>query len=257
MLFSSEALVLKRTPLTNNDMLLTLFTKKAGKLSAVANGARHPKNRLSSGAHPFVYGQFFLSTGRSLPKVNNIDIEQSFYAIREDIVKLAYGAWFLELAEISIMEGQANHVLFELLKTCLKIMIEKKDQFDVLKMAYEWKLIKSIGLQPMLDQCALCGKDNEKSWYFSTVEGGVVCSDCAKTQKGIYKVGTTLPRIMSYLFEESMETIQKTKFHGDYVGKMEVLSNHYLRHHLDKGSFKSLSFLNGIRGTEIKKDNEK
>ncbi len=271
MIFSSNALVLKRTNFSDNDVLLTLFTSRIGKVIVVANGARHPKNRLASAANPFIYGKFFFMTGSGLSKLNGVDIEKSYYGIREDIVKLAYGTWFLELADMVIVEGEPNIELFEGLKYCLarleKINIEDNKnnidnksknakKIDILKMAYEWKLIDKVGLRPLLNECAKCGSKIDNTGYFSCEEGGAICESCAKQMLkyaqmnkykiSIYKMGSTIPKILDFIFSNSVDNIIKTDFHNAYINKLDGLICEYLKIHLGVNCFKSREFLKAI-----------
>lgn len=247
MFFSSEAIVLRRTKVSDNDMILTLLTKKAGKMDAIAAGARHPKSRFASGAHPFVLGRYNLSTGGKLAKVTSIEVHESFYHIREDLNKLAYGAWFLELADIVSAEGVVNHRLFVDLVESVHLLLDSECSPDQLKAAYELKVLDSIGYRPVLNQCISCGVQGDRKWNFSVPDGGIVCENCSKEFENLYRLGKTLPKIMMYFLVKDMRIIAKTKIHDSYIKKLDIILNAYLRHHLDRNSFKSLEFLNSIR----------
>ncbi len=247
MFFTSDAIVLKRTKLSDNDMILTLFTKKAGKIQAVASGARHPKSRFASGAHPFVFGRYNLSTGSGMAKLTSIDVHESFYHLREDLDKLAYGSWFLELADTVTAEGVTNHRLFNDLLETIQVLLSEGINPDQLKVAYELKVLDSAGLRPMITHCTQCGVNAEQKWSFSVEEGGLVCETCTQHLGNLYKLGKTLPKIMQYFIIKDMRIISKTKIHDSYIKKLDIILNAYLKHHLDKHKFKSLEFLNTIR----------
>ena len=247
MFFTSEAIVLKRTKLSDNDMILTLFTKKAGKMDAIANGARHPKSRFASGAHPFVLGRYNLSTGGSMAKVTSIDVHESFYHLREDLNRLAYGSWFLELADVVVVEGVTNHQLFYDLVESIHVLLDENVNPDQIKVAYEMKLIDSAGMRPILNECINCGAKGDRKWQFSVPDGGLVCENCTGDFDNLFRMGKTLPKIMMYFLIKDMRIISKTKIHDSYIKKLDIILNAYLRHHLDKTSFKSLDFLNTIR----------
>ena len=247
MFFTSEAIVLKRTKLSDNDMILTLFTKKAGKIDAIASGARHPKSRFAAGAHPFVLGRYNLSTGGNLAKVTSIDVHESFYHLREDLDKLAYGSWFLELADSVTIEGVTNHQLFYDLVESIHVLLDEDVNPNQIKVAYEMKLLDSTGIRPILNECINCGATGDRKWQFSVSEGGVVCENCTGDFESLFRMGKTLPKIMMYFLLKDMRIISKTKIHDSYIKKLDIILNAYLRHHLDKNNFKSLDFLNSIR----------
>jgi len=228
-------------------MILTLFTKKAGKLDAIASGARHPKSRFASGAHPFVLGRYNVSTGNNLAKISSIDVHESFYHIREDLDKLAYGAWFLELADIVTIEGVANYKLFYDLIETIHVLLSEHADPDIIKVAYELKLLDSVGFRPMLSECINCGATGDQKWKFSVSDGGVVCEKCTGEFETLYRMGKTLPKIMMYFLMKDMRIISKTKIHDSYIKKLDIILNAYLRYHLDRSNFKSLEFLNSMR----------
>lgn len=249
MFFSSDALVLKRTKVSDNDMILTLFTKKAGKMQAIANGARHPKSRFASGAHPFVFGRYNLSTGSNMAKVTSIEVYDSFYHLREDLNRLAYGSWLLELADGITVEGVTNHKLFVALLESIELLIKPEVNPDQIKVAYELKAIDSIGIRPELHSCVSCGVTGDRKWKFSVPEGGLVCEKCAAGYDSLFIIGKTLPKIMQYFLLKDMRIIAKTKIHDSYIEKLDIILNAYLHHHLERHHFKSLEFLNSIRYT--------
>ncbi len=265
MIFTSDAIVLKRTALANNDILLTLFTLRTGKMMAVAQGARHPKNRLASASNPFVYGKFFLLTGSGMSKINGVDIEKSFYSIRENIVKLAYGAWFLELTDLVIVEGEQNIDLFMELKLCLSRLADmdvntSTKDVEVLKMAYEWTLLSKIGLAPLISNCTICSEDIVTSRYFSCESGGMICEACSnqieqensirkqkkQSEIKVYKMGDTIPKILEFLLTKSVDEILNQSFHETYVKKLDTLAYEYLKYHLGVKQFKSRAFLKDL-----------
>ncbi len=247
MFFTSEAIVLKRTKLSDNDMILTLFTKKAGKIQAIASGARHPKSRFASGAHPFVFGRYNLSTGSGMAKVTSIDVHESFYHLREDLGRLAYGSWFLELTDSVTAEGVTNHRLFYELLEAIHVLLTEEVNPNQIKVAFELKVMDTIGLRPMLSECVECGATGERKWQFSVQEGGLVCEQCATRHSSLYKLGKTLPKIMQYFLVKDMRIISKTKIHDSYIKKLDIILNAYLKHHLERHQFKSLEFLKSIR----------
>ena len=42
-----------------------------------------------------------------------------------------------------------------------------------------FKLLALCGFDPVLDYCTTCGKPMEEDGYFSPVQGGFLCRDCA------------------------------------------------------------------------------
>ena len=64
--YRADALVLRSVPLGEADLLVTLFTREAGKVRAVAKGARRSTAKLVGHLEPLTVTRLALSRGRSL-----------------------------------------------------------------------------------------------------------------------------------------------------------------------------------------------
>ena len=72
MYIKTEAIVLRKVFYNDSDAILTLFSRKLGKISVYARGARKPRTMISSVAHPFIYGEFILR-GKPHPAYNKYE----------------------------------------------------------------------------------------------------------------------------------------------------------------------------------------
>ena len=61
--YQTEALSLRKMPLGEADLLLTLYTRDAGKLRAVAKGARKTTSRLVGHFEPLTLNRLALAKG--------------------------------------------------------------------------------------------------------------------------------------------------------------------------------------------------
>src|SRR5690554_3964838 len=109
MLLKTEGFVLKNRKYAETDSLLVIFTRKIGKIHAIAKGVQRLKSSLMAGVQPFCYSDFVLYKGKSLYTVSQCEPKQIFYKIREDIKHLSYGAYVVELIEAVTNEGQTNN----------------------------------------------------------------------------------------------------------------------------------------------------
>lgn len=241
----TDGIVLKRVKVSDYDKILTVFTKKAGKMSGVVKGSQNPKSKLAAGSHPFVYGEFSISKSGRLSNINSIEVKDAFYHLREDLDKLMIASYFLELMNIVTVENVINLKLFDHLHDFL-MYIEKSDNEDlahVLKTAFELKLLDLIGLRPELNNCVNCGHtyDNPK---FSIEDGGVICENCYSQYPNDYKLGHVIPNLMIFLLLEPIEVIIETKIDSVLIKKISVILDRFLKYHLERKGFKSLKHFN-------------
>jgi len=247
MYFKTDAVVLKKTKLSDSDLILTLFTRKSGKMTVVSKGARSSKSKLSAASHPFVFGEYNITTSDKWNYLNSVDINDSFYHLREDLTKLSYASYLLELTNHSVRENASNIRLFELLVELLNLMNRGDENYALLKIAYEYKLMDILGYRLNMKECVSCGKSSDiKKFYISPTEGGLICGECHTKVKNAFYVGKTLPKLLEYLVEKDIRTIYKTKINDDYIKRLDQIVRPYIFHFLEKKTFKSLEFLDTI-----------
>ncbi|MBQ9005380.1 MAG: recombination protein O N-terminal domain-containing protein, partial [Atopobiaceae bacterium] len=67
--YRTKAIILDRTPLAEQDLILTLLAESGEEVRAVAKGARKPGGRLAARSELFCETDFLLSRGRTLDMV--------------------------------------------------------------------------------------------------------------------------------------------------------------------------------------------
>lgn len=251
MFYKTNALVLKRHKLADSDVILTLFTRKAGKVRAVAKGARNTRSKLAAGAQPFVHGEYTISKGKNLDKVTQISIENSYYSIREDLTRLSYASYFIELCDAIIHEGQTNNRLFNEILRTLKLITEVKSGYNIIRVAFELKIFHYSGVLPDLKRCMVCGKSMPAiTIYLSISEGGLVCGDCKHPEVELVEMDETLIRLMQFLVYEEYDRIRKVKIGRSLIKKLTWVNERYLKYHVTDKRLKSLAILESISHEE-------
>lgn len=240
MLITTEGFVLKNRKYGETDSLLTIFTRKAGKINAIAKGARRPKSSLLAGIQPFCYSEFVLYKGSSLYTVSQCDAKEIFYPLREDLQRLALASHLVELVEAVTTEGQTNNRLFNLFGQTLFLI--KKDDVEIhsIVRAFELKLMNYSGYRPQLGGCVHCNKVESSSWKFSATEGGLLCSLCFKEDPFAMKIGSTTIKLAIYLLTRDMAEIQKLKVSSYLNDELKKILRQYIVTHINKYDFKSL-----------------
>ena len=99
---NTQAIVLKSVRYKDNDLILTLFTRKLGKISAIAKGAKKSKSPLLSSSQVFSYSNYTLKKQNDIYRVVQTDVIKSFYDIAYDIEVFSYATYILKLVEKSM-----------------------------------------------------------------------------------------------------------------------------------------------------------
>lgn len=246
MIIKTEGFVLKNKRMGEADSLLTIFTRKLGKINAVAKGARRPKSQLMSGIQPFCYSEFVLYKGKSLYQVSSCDSKQIFYNIREDINKLSYGAYILELVEAVTIEGQTNNRLFNLMGKTLSLLTLEEIELQTLIRAFELKLLHYAGFKPQFTACVSCGSKEGKEFRFSVSQGGILCRECFNEDIAAMRISETTIRLANYLMNKEINEVYRLKVNNFLNNELKGILKKYIMEHINKYHFKSLDIVDKL-----------
>ena len=83
-----DAVVLRFADYKEADRMLTLFSRQDGKLSAAIKGVKKQKSKLRNGAELFALGEYTFNDKSGRLTVTGYDLLDTFYPLREDIVRL-------------------------------------------------------------------------------------------------------------------------------------------------------------------------
>ncbi|TXL68003.1 DNA repair protein RecO [Cerasibacillus terrae] len=205
MLEKMEGIILKTQDFKETHKIVTIFSKRIGKFSAIARGAKKPKSRMAAVTQPFIYGDFLVYLGTGLGTVQQGEIQYSFRAIREDIFKTAYTAYITELTDKILDEKKPNNVLFNELYQTMQWIAEHED-VDIPIMMYELKLFELGGFGPVLDGCANCSS-NQFPFFFSIQEGGLLCTNCMGLDQNAISLPNKLAKLLHLFINIRLERV--------------------------------------------------
>jgi len=254
MFFETDALVIRTSKTLNNDLFLTLFSKKAGKMDVVANGAKSSKSQLAACSKPFVFGTFILNTHNKVMKVSSCEIVDSHFRIVDRLDTLAYGNYFLELCNLITVSNVVDVTHYQLIVEIISILASKAAKgddvdimsFELLRLAYLIKLSVITGHSPNLtNACSSCGKEAELL-HFSVNAGGIVCNDCDATLYNGYKLNAQMINLIKYLEVKDVRVIDKTKIHENYIKYLMTIFEAFIDYHMGIKEIKSKSFFSSI-----------
>jgi len=196
-LFRVNAIVIRHRDLGETDQILTLLSRQRGKLRAVAKGVKRLKSKLAAATQLFSHSRFLIAQGRNLDVVSQAEVIESFYALREDLARVAYASYFAELADAVVQERQPCEAIFDLLLAALHRLAGEgggarpsaptaSGEMERLARVFELVLLAESGFEPELSACARCGaKVAVAASGFSAALGGVVCAACAPQVGGV------------------------------------------------------------------------
>ena len=207
--YRTKAIVLDRTALAEQDLILTLLGENGCELRAVAKGARKPGGRLAARSELFSEVDFLLAHGKSLDIVSEASVTNAHPRLRGDYERVSAASAVAEVARLTCFADAEDGFLYPLCARALRACEEADAQasLDLVVAAYVMKVLAHGGWRPQLEGCVLCGDDDVS--FFSVAAGGALCSSCAKDVAGADEVSRSqlgwLKALIALTFDQLLE----------------------------------------------------
>ena len=242
-----EAVVIRHSDWGEADRLLTLYTREAGKIRALAKGVRRLRSRKAGHLEPFTRVALMLARGRDLWIVTQAETVDSYPELGLDLQRTGYAAYVLELLDRFTYEEGQNRVLYQLLVDTLHHTATAKDPFIPVRY-YDMRMLDVLGFRPQLFTCVACGEEIQpQDQYFSAAQGGVLCPRCGSLEMGAVKVSTNTLRYLRHYQRSSYAEAARAGVPVGVRTEMETILQGYMTYLLERG-LNTPGFLREMRG---------
>jgi DNA repair protein RecO (recombination protein O) len=178
-LYRDEGVVLRTQKLGEADRIVSLLTRRHGRVRAVAKGVRRTTSKFGARLEPFSQVDCQFYAGRSLDIVTQAESVEPFGGrIVSDYARYTAGTAILETAErLTAEEREPSLRLYLLVVGALRALADGAHTPSLVLDAFVLRALAVAGYAPSLDGCLRCGVPGPHKW-FSPAGGGLTCSDC-------------------------------------------------------------------------------
>lgn len=255
--YTTDAIVLRRLQYGETDNILTLYSPDKGRFSAIAKGARKAISRLSGATEVLTCTRFGLATGKSLEIVTQVEVQESFAHLRQDLGRLAHGLYLADLVDHAVEDHAPNSLLFGLLLTGLR-QTETLAPPELAARWFEVQLLGDLGYAPNLAECAVCQTPlpgdfpRDEVFALSASLGGALCPRHAHPEShedhsGLGMGALRLLQTLENLGLEGGEALAALPVAGPKsLDQARLALRRSLRFRLER-DLKSLEFLDSLR----------
>jgi DNA repair protein RecO (recombination protein O) len=230
--YRDEAVVLRTQKLGEADRIVTLLTRRHGRVRAVAKGVRRTGSKFGARVEPFMHVDLQLYEGRSLDTVTQAEtVEPYGDKIARDYGRYTAGTAVLETAErLSAEEREPSLRLFLLVVGALRALSEGSHTPTLVLDAFILRAMAIAGYEPVLDSCARCNEPGDHR-YFAVALGGLVCRE--HRPPGAASISATSVALMTALLsgDWSVADAAEERVQRETSG----LTAAYLQWHLEHG----------------------
>jgi len=243
-LYKTPAVILHTMSYGESDQIVTLYTLDFGKIKGIAKGAKRSRKRFGARLEigSYVNATFFEKETSDLVRLSHCDLIRPFEGLREDIHKLAWASYFIELVREMTAEKIQNKPLFRLLIAFLGL-VDQGILKEEIQRVFEIRFLSHLGYRPQLDHCTQCQKrlSGERA-FFSPRGGGVICSTCSAHLPGLLPV--SMGTIKTLLLAETLplDKVGRISFSPQSLKESQAIFSLFLQQYLGK-ELKSKKFL--------------
>ncbi len=250
--FSTPAILLKRIPHGDYDLILTFLTQAQGRLTVIAKNAQKSRKRFSGVLELFSLLNLVCtkSRGRGMPVLQEASLENPFADIRGHIKKTAYASYWAELLNLWLEEGKPQPRTYELFASCLNWLDAGEISEEAASIIFQMQFLSLSGLSPHLTACCRCGNRLEnfrgERLIFELAKGGLVCQLCATAVSSRLSLSRGTVKQLLWVQNNPIKKIRRLRFSRPALSEGLEFLEKFVPYHLGKEP-KSLRFLKGLR----------
>lgn len=226
-----KAIILRRKPFGEADLMLTLYCQKSGKVRALAKGARKISSKLLGFTELFTVIDCQVNFKSSLPIVSQISHDQLFDGVADDIALYERLHTLAELVDKGSEEQEANAALFASLHEGIETLMASSHPLLLASIVTHITAILGLGAQ--VDRCAKCGEVLLESDALAWDEGHGGLIHRQPTVSGVPLSGEEI-KLMRYLAHASYVNVAKLKIAPPLAQKIENLLLQHAQYALEK-----------------------
>ena len=240
--YRCEALTLKKTPMGEADLMVTLYTREWGKLRVMGKGARRSTSKLVGHLEPLTRVKLSLALGRSLDLITQAQMMGNFDRLKNDLAAITKGLYVAELLDGFGVEGNSNQPLYHLAVETLGSIGQYPASEWPLRF-FEMQLLRVSGLMPELYQCVECRQPLSAGQHrFSPSLGGTLCLACHPEWANIRPLSLRALKVLRLLHRGPLPEVMPLRIAGDLGQELKSLLTITVRYWLDR-EIRSNSFL--------------
>lgn len=253
MYLTIQGIVLRVADYGDRDALLTVLTRKHGKLTLKARGVRRKNSPLTAVCQLLVYGEFAIFEYRGQYSINEAHVLNLFQNLRKDLEKLSLASYFAQVTEVLSQEDYPTPELQSLLLNCLYALSELNQETDKVKAVFELRSACLSGYTPDLFGCHICGSQHPDRFDLSA--GLLECRDCRSPGSTGIRIPITsgMLEAMRYICFCDPKKLFSFLLGSSELHQLEALTEGYLATQLERG-FPSLDFYKSLHVTSFQSE---
>jgi DNA repair protein RecO (recombination protein O) len=250
MQMKTDGLIIRDLNVGEDDRIVTILTREKGIVRASARGARRVNSRLSTATRLFCYSNFTMFKGREKYIINDAEPLEFFLGVNKDLEKLALSQYFAQLCGFLTPEEEPAELFLRLMLNALHFIESDTRPLQLLKPAFELRLLTMSGYMPDIVACRSCGAYEADMMYLEPLSGSLLCDNCVgQGEEASVRMRLSKGELaaMRHTIYADFEKLFSFSLPQPALRELAQASQAYLLCRIER-SFPTLEFYNGLIG---------
>lgn len=225
----SDAIVLDTADHGESDLIITFFTQEAGRLSAIAKGAKRSKKRFVNKLELFTYLHIDYQQKNEgfLAFLNEAEIHAGFPNIRHSLEQYNIASIIREFLLLGIKDAEPDIHIFRLTLWALH-QLDNREKSPRILVLFLIHFFDYIGYRPDFYHCSSCGFgiDASRRYRFNSASGQLICSHCFQPGKTGRALSYGTIKLIQNCQDQPLERLHRLKLSGAILSEsLQLLHN--------------------------------
>jgi len=241
-----NGIVIKEVELSTGSRLVHILTAELSVITAIVKSGRLKSANKFSSLQVLMHCRFVLFKRKEYYHIDEFEILNVFWEIKDDLKSLAVCQYFCELCIALNPEISVSADFLRLFLNSVYYISKKIKKLEIVKIIFEIKSLSLCGYMPNLICCCKCEKYDSGKMIFLINSGKIICDSCL-TGKDNFSVPLTKGMLyaLRHIVYSPIDKIFSFEVSDKALKILSKLSEDYLKYHLDT-NFKTLEFYNGL-----------
>jgi DNA repair protein RecO (recombination protein O) len=233
-----EALVLRSLRHGETSRIVTLFTRRFGRLAMMAKGARRGKSGASGGAFEtpaLIEATMYIKATRSVQNLGQVSILNAYPNIKRDLILKGYASALLELICLCFTDEEANGEAFNAALETLQNFENGLGEPRVNLWRFQIKTLQTTGFAIDPVACPVCSLGPSEIGLknlFWLQAGAVCCCDCRPPSGDFIPLSGESVRLLRSLVENINQVHQRLKPSAMARREISGVLERYMKFHI-------------------------
>lgn len=232
--YRTRGFVIKKRDIGEADRIFTVLTQDFGKIKISGKAIRKIASKLRGGIDIFYLSEIEFIQGKSYKTLTDTIVLEKFENIKRDLNKFKIVHKIAELLDNLLGVEEKDDKLWDLLVEVFEKLNDYSlsvTHYSLIYYYFLWNFFSILGYKPELFRCAICQKKlSPDAVYFSSDDGGIICSSCKNEAKKSKKINSDFVKVLRLILKKDWQILFKLKIQPFLQKLLKEISEDYYSH---------------------------